>query len=107
MISTVQCRNQKVNVSWDSAANISLISHDAANRLLLKGSSISLSITKVGNTTEPIPSKEYTLPLADCDGKISTFLPMECKNLPQILKKLTLTRFPSYFQKSPQKISLD
>ena len=70
MISKVQCRNQDVNVLWDPGANVSLISHEAARRLGLKGTSINLSITKVGNTTEHISSKEYTLPLTDENGKV-------------------------------------
>ena len=40
MISTMQCKNQKIIILWDPVANVSLILHDAANRLVLKGSSI-------------------------------------------------------------------
>ena len=32
-VNAIQCRNQQVNVMWDSGANISLITHRAAARL--------------------------------------------------------------------------
>ena len=69
IISTVQCRNKNVIISLDPGANISLLLHDAASRSGLKGSLISLSITKVGSTNEHISSKEYTLPLVNFVGK--------------------------------------
>ena len=69
IISTVQCRNKNVIISLDPGANISLLLHDAASRSGLKGSLISLSITKVGSTNEHISSKEYTLPLVNFEGK--------------------------------------
>ena len=70
MVSSVKSRSQGINTLWDPGANVSLISHDAARRLGLKGSTIELAITKVGNTTDRIKSKEYTLPLTDTEGKV-------------------------------------
>ena len=47
-----------------------IISKDAAKNLKLQGKDITLSVTKVGNVTEIVESKEYTVPIADLSGKI-------------------------------------
>ena len=67
MISEV---NKQVTVLWDPGANISLITHKAAERLNLKGKDVTLRLTKVGNQLEIANTKEYLLPLTDEDGKI-------------------------------------
>ena len=70
MVNSVKSTNQYINTLWDPGANFSLISHSAAKRLELQGSDVDLAITKVGNTTDHIKSKEYILPLTDAEGKI-------------------------------------
>ena len=69
-VNVVRCQNQAINVMWDSGSNISLITHRAAARLGLRGKPINLSIVKVGNDTTSLTSQEYSVPLADLEGKI-------------------------------------
>ncbi|XP_043234175.1 uncharacterized protein LOC122387784 isoform X1 [Amphibalanus amphitrite] len=66
----VQCNKQRVTVMWDSGANISLITHQAAERLGLQGNEVSLSIVKVGGELTSYTTKEYKAPLVDLVGKI-------------------------------------
>jgi hypothetical protein len=40
----------------------------AARKLGLSGQEITLSVTKIGNVTECVQSKEYILPLTDLSG---------------------------------------
>ncbi|XP_071136608.1 uncharacterized protein [Mytilus edulis] len=76
MISKVPSNGNYLTALWDPGANISLITHDSARRLNLKGRDVTLSVTKVGNTTDYIQSKEYIVPLTDLNGqewKIRTY----------------------------------
>ena len=70
MIGRVYSNGKDLTVLYDSGANISLISKDAAKNLKLQGKDITLSLTKVGNVTEIVESKEYTVPITDLSGKI-------------------------------------
>lgn len=54
---------------FDSGSNITMITHDAAGRLGLRGQSVSLSVTKVGNKVEHLDSKAYMVPLLDEHGQ--------------------------------------
>ncbi|CAC5377182.1 unnamed protein product [Mytilus coruscus] len=65
MISSVQCKDMSLTTLWDPGANMSLITHKTAKRLGLSGQDITLSVTKVGNVTEHVQSKEYVIPLTD------------------------------------------
>jgi hypothetical protein len=68
MISSVSCKGHSLTTIWDPGANMSLITHKAARKLGLSGQEITLSVTKVGNVTECVQSKEYILPLTDLSG---------------------------------------
>ena len=69
MLCKVNCIKEYYNAMLDPCSNISLITHSAAKRLNLKGRDVSMSITKVGNVTELIATKEYILPLKDVNNK--------------------------------------
>ena len=71
-VNAIQCQNQRVNVMWDSGANISLITHLAAARLGLRGDKVTLSIIKVGNDSTSFPTEEYKVPLLDLAGETWT-----------------------------------
>ena len=71
-VSSIQSKNQHINVMWDSGSNISLITHRTASRLGLRGSEINLSIIKVGNDSTSMTSREYHVPLTDLSGKVWT-----------------------------------
>ena len=62
MMSEVKCRQGKLNTLWDPGVNMSLIIHRAARQMGLKGKPITLSMTKVGNTTEKFQSRAYCPP---------------------------------------------
>ena len=49
MISAVQCKGINLGTLWDSGANVTLITHRAANQLNLVGIDVFITITKVGN----------------------------------------------------------
>ncbi|CAC5404640.1 unnamed protein product [Mytilus coruscus] len=68
MISSVQCKDMSLTTLWDPGANMSLITHKTAKRLGLSGQDITLSVTKVGNVTEHVQSKEYVIPLTNLRG---------------------------------------
>ena len=70
MVNLISLRNQDISTLWDPGANVSLVFQSAAKRLGLQGSDVDLAITKVGNTTDHIKSKEHILPLTDAEGKV-------------------------------------
>lgn len=55
------------NVLLDSGAQVSLIRHDTAETLGLKGKDVSITITKVGGEEESIKTKEYKVQLTCID----------------------------------------
>ncbi|VDI55646.1 Hypothetical predicted protein [Mytilus galloprovincialis] len=73
MISSVQCKDMSLTTLWDPGAkHVTNYTHKTAKRLGLSGQDITLSVTKVGNVTEHVQSKEYVIPLTDLGGKIWT-----------------------------------
>ena len=68
MVSTVYPGTSPVAVLWDPGANLSLLCNDVAPKLRLKVRDVALSITKVGNITETLQSKEYIIQLNDRTG---------------------------------------
>ena len=69
-IPTATNSNKPVNVVWDGGANLSMITFRKAKELCLKGKPTTLSITKVGGTTDTTPSLVYSLPLLAIDGSL-------------------------------------
>ncbi|KAK4304585.1 hypothetical protein Pmani_023464 [Petrolisthes manimaculis] len=45
-----------------------MITHRMADKLGLRGKDVSLTITKVGNSTEQLDSKIYKVPITDLTG---------------------------------------
>jgi hypothetical protein len=70
MIGKVESSDIPLTTLWDPGANTSLLTFESARKLGLKGREVTLSVTKVGNTSECIQSKEYLLPLTDMYGKV-------------------------------------
>lgn len=68
MLSTIRSRFHDLSVFFDPGSNLTMITHDAASKLGLKGTEVCMSLTKVGNVTERIESKMYTVPLTDMEG---------------------------------------
>ena len=68
-VSHVRCNDRKLSVLWDSGANVSLITHDAASFINLTSDDVELSITKVGNQLHAFQSKKYLVPLIDSEEK--------------------------------------
>lgn len=64
-IKEVRSRARSLLTLFDSA----MITHDAAGKLVLRGQSVSLSVTKVGNKVEHLESKLYMVPLLDETGR--------------------------------------
>jgi hypothetical protein len=71
---------QKVKVSdesdailfWDSGSTTNLITHDFAKKVDLKGSGCTLDIVGVGEKTDSLKTKLYTVPLFGKNGKLFT-----------------------------------
>ena len=69
MLNKIKSKGGELTTLWDPGANMSLITHSAARRLGLCGKDITLSLTKVGNCSETIPTKEYVVPMYDDSGR--------------------------------------
>ncbi|KAK4316629.1 hypothetical protein Pmani_012229 [Petrolisthes manimaculis] len=69
MLGTIKSKFHDLSVFFDSGSNLTMITHDAARRLGLKGTDVVMSLTKVGNVTEIIESKIYIVHLTDIKGK--------------------------------------
>ena len=69
----IKTKRGYVNVMWDNAASISLITNKKAREEKLKGIRVELSIVKVGAKSEKIASEKYRLCLIDKKGQIVEF----------------------------------
>ena len=67
-IAYVYSHSYPICTLYDSGADLSLITHDLANRLGLDGYELELTIIKVGNIIEIVKSKCYNLLLSDLNG---------------------------------------
>ena len=68
-VSIVKSMSTNLTTLWDGESTASLITHKKAREMNLKGTNVTLSITKVGNVVEIIESKEYLVPLIDMNGE--------------------------------------
>ena len=68
MIGHMRSKGQKVATLWDPGSNLTMITHRMANKLGLRGKDVSLTVTKVGNSTEQLDSKIYKVPITDLTG---------------------------------------
>ncbi|XP_068696785.1 uncharacterized protein [Montipora foliosa] len=69
----IKTKRGYVNVMWDNAASISLITNKRAREEKLKGIRVELSIVKVGAKSEKIAPEKYRLCLIDKKGQIVEF----------------------------------
>ena len=97
MLGKTVSRGVTLNILYDPGATLSLISRNAAKQLALKGSDISLSITKVGNSTDIQQSKEYTVPLKCTDGKICEVNVCEIEEITTITEEIDSKLLHSIF----------
>ncbi|CAC5408838.1 unnamed protein product [Mytilus coruscus] len=98
MISSVQCKDMSLTTLWDPGANMSLITHKTAKRLGLSGQDITLSVTKVGNVTEHVQSKEYVIPLTDLRGKIWTIKAYGMEEVTAEVARVDMSRVDQLFK---------
>ncbi|VDH89663.1 Hypothetical predicted protein [Mytilus galloprovincialis] len=98
MISSVQCKDMSLTTLWDPGANMSLITHKTAKRLGLSGQDITLSVTKVGNVTEHVQSKEYVIPLTDLGGKIWTIKAYGMEEVTAEVARVDMSRVEQLFK---------
>lgn len=70
MISSVHSNSLPITTLWDPGSNTTLITNRMAKRLGLKGRSINLAVTKVGNDYHKFETLEYDVPLNDYQGQI-------------------------------------
>ena len=62
--------NSFINVLWDTAANLSLISNEMAKRLCLNGKPVKLCVTVAGGGKKSINSAKYAVPIFDmCNNR--------------------------------------
>ena len=57
-----------LNVMWDNASSLSFITNKTAKAQNLHGTTVQLSLVKVGAEKKDITTKKYTLPLIDLQG---------------------------------------
>ena len=57
-----------LNVMWDNASSLSFITNKTAKAQKLHGTTVQLSLVKVGAEKKDITTKKYTLPLIDLQG---------------------------------------
>ena len=57
-----------LNVMWDNASSLSFITNKTAKAQKLHGTTVQLSLVKVGAEKRDITTKKYTLPLIDLQG---------------------------------------
>ncbi|VDI23272.1 Hypothetical predicted protein [Mytilus galloprovincialis] len=77
---------------------MSLITHKTAKRLGLSGQDITLSVTKVGNVTEHVQSKEYVIPLTDLGGKIWTIKAYGMEEVTAEVARVDMSRVEQLFK---------
>ncbi|KAK3884848.1 hypothetical protein Pcinc_010889 [Petrolisthes cinctipes] len=70
MISSVYSNAYPITTLWDPGSDMNLITNRMAKHLGLKGRSISLEVTRVGNVCSKFETLEYNVPLNDCHGNI-------------------------------------
>ncbi|XP_045117673.1 uncharacterized protein LOC123508205 [Portunus trituberculatus] len=70
MINSVYSHTRPVTTLWDPGSNMTLITNRMAKHLGLKGRSINLTVTKVGNECTKMETREYDVPLSDCYGEV-------------------------------------
>ena len=70
MISSVYSNFHPITTLWDPCSDMTLITNPLAKQLGLKGRTISLNVTKVGNVCNNFKTLEYNVPLNDCHGNI-------------------------------------
>ena len=111
LVMTIQIPDSvfKLNVMWDTAPTLSLITFKRAKQLHLKGNEVDLTITKTEGTVEQIKSFSYKLPLKDKNGgvywlvvyglpKISTYLSSENINtMPNTQRMDDVSKTPFQF----------
>ncbi|KAK3896107.1 hypothetical protein Pcinc_000205 [Petrolisthes cinctipes] len=70
MISSAYSNAYPITTLWDPGSDMNLITNRMAKHLGLKGRSISLEVTRVGNVCSKFETLEYNVPLNDCHGNI-------------------------------------
>ncbi|VDH99299.1 Hypothetical predicted protein [Mytilus galloprovincialis] len=98
MISSVQCKDMSLTTLWDPGAKHVTITHKTAKRLGLSGQDITLSVTKVGNVTEHVQSKEYVIPLTDLGGKIWTIKAYGMEEVTAEVARVDMSRVEQLFK---------
>jgi len=58
---------------WDNRTSLSFITNSKAKDENLRGTTVQLSIVKVGDKVEKIVSQKYLLDLIDLQGKVAQF----------------------------------
>ena len=102
MLGKTTSKGVSLNILYDTGATLSLISKHAAKLLGLKGSDISLSITKVGNSTDIQESKEYMVPLKCTNGKICDVNVCEIDEITIIAEGIDSNLLHSIFPEVPE-----
>lgn len=69
MVNSVYSKAHPITTLWDSGSNMTLITNCMAKQLGLKGRSINIAVTKVGNECTRFETMEYDVPINDCQGK--------------------------------------
>ena len=63
-------RGGNINVLWDTAANLSLITKSKAKSMELKGKPVKLSVILAGGEKKVIESERYSVPIVNLNGQV-------------------------------------
>ena len=104
-IKEVRSGARLLSTLFDSGSNITMITHDAAGKLGLRGQSVSISVTKAGNKVEHLDSKVYIVPLLDEAGRECMIEACGIEEISSNLNKTDMSEIAKLFGVQPWQIA--
>ena len=97
-VSFAKNNSVKLNVLWDSGAQLCLITFRKARELGLKGRPTQLSITKIGATRESVTSYIYEVPIRDKLGRVINIQAYGINEISSEIQHVDVTQVISNFE---------
>ena len=90
-IGTASCNGRPVSVLYDSGSDVTLIRHETAHELGIKGKDITMTMIKVGNDRETFSTKEYTVQLEDKHGNLVEIIAIGIEKISTEIRNLDMS----------------